>query len=98
MDQDIPLKISHDVSQSLQRKLEGMYSEPGKYMQCAESFIGLGDVERAFVHVDYNDDHDIHEEHKPLYEGKKQGRTLKDVLLSRKKEGEEELRRQEMSG
>ncbi|KAI2784475.1 hypothetical protein F4815DRAFT_500872 [Daldinia loculata] len=81
MDQDIPLKISHDVSQSLQRKLEG-----------------LGDVERAFVHVDYNDDHDIHEEHKPLYEGKKQGRTLKDVLLSRKKEGEEELRRQEMSG
>ncbi|KAF3068417.1 Metal tolerance protein 4 [Daldinia childiae] len=81
MDQDIPLKISHDVSQSLQRKLEG-----------------LGDVERAFVHVDYNDDHDIHEEHKPLYEEKKQGRTLKDILLFRKKEGEEELRRQEMSG
>ncbi|KAI0851104.1 hypothetical protein F5Y00DRAFT_259644 [Daldinia vernicosa] len=81
MDQDIPLKISHDVSQSLQRKLEG-----------------LGDVERAFVHVDYNDDHDIHEEHKPLYEEKKQGRTLKDILLFRKKEGEEELRRQEVSG
>ncbi|KAI1661988.1 cation efflux family-domain-containing protein [Daldinia decipiens] len=81
MDQNIPLKISHDVSQSLQRKLEG-----------------LGDVERAFVHVDYNDDHSIHEEHKPLYEEKKQGRTLKDILLFRKKEGEEELRRQEMSG
>ncbi|KAI1802012.1 cation efflux family-domain-containing protein [Daldinia bambusicola] len=79
MDQDVPLKISHDVSQSLQRKLEG-----------------LSDVERAFVHVDYDDDHDVYQEHKPLYEEKKQqGRTLKDVLLFRKKQGEEELRRQE---
>ncbi|KAI1482258.1 hypothetical protein F4774DRAFT_335575 [Daldinia eschscholtzii] len=78
MDQDVPLKISHDVSQSLQRKLEG-----------------LSDVERAFVHVDYDDDHDVHQEHKPLYEEKKQGRTLKDILLFRKKQGEEELRRQE---
>ncbi|KAI2608005.1 hypothetical protein GGR54DRAFT_643769 [Hypoxylon sp. NC1633] len=74
MDQDLPLKVSHDVSQSLQRKLEG-----------------LGDVERAFVHVDYDDDHDIHQEHKPLYEDKKPGRTLKDILLFRKKEGEEIL-------
>ncbi|OTA92778.1 hypothetical protein M434DRAFT_21741 [Hypoxylon sp. CO27-5] len=79
MDPDIPLKISHDVSQSLQRKLEG-----------------LSDVERAFVHVDYNDDHDIHQEHKPLYE-KKQSRTLKDILLFRKKEGEEIIRREETS-
>ncbi|KAI1380178.1 hypothetical protein F4677DRAFT_252903 [Hypoxylon crocopeplum] len=77
MDQDIPLKVSHDVSQSLQRKLEG-----------------LGDVERAFVHVDYDDDHDIHQEHKPLYEEKKSGRTLKDILLFRKKEGEDILRAQ----
>ncbi|KAI0169247.1 hypothetical protein GGR52DRAFT_513004 [Hypoxylon sp. FL1284] len=70
MDPDIPLKISHDVSQSLQRKLEG-----------------LSDVERAFVHVDYNDDHDIHEEHKPLYEEKKlASRSLKDILLFRKKQ------------
>ena len=30
--------------------------------------IGLSDVERAFVHVDYDDLHDIFEEHKPLYE------------------------------
>lgn len=30
--------------------------------------IGLADVERAFVHVDYDDLHDIFEEHKPLYE------------------------------
>ncbi|KAI0120898.1 hypothetical protein F4776DRAFT_231491 [Hypoxylon sp. NC0597] len=79
MDPDIPLKVSHDVSQSLQRKLEG-----------------LSDVERAFVHVDYNDDHDIHQEHKPLYE-KKQSRTLKDILLFRKKEGEEIIRREETS-
>ncbi|KAI1772305.1 hypothetical protein F4818DRAFT_182044 [Hypoxylon cercidicola] len=75
MHQDIPLKVSHDVSQSLQRKLEG-----------------LGDVERAFVHVDYNDDHDIHQEHKPLYEKKPAGRTLKDILLFRKKEGEDIIR------
>ncbi|KAF1997169.1 hypothetical protein P154DRAFT_537315 [Amniculicola lignicola CBS 123094] len=51
MDEETPLKISHDVSQSLQRKLEG-----------------LADVERAYVHVDYEDEHDIKEEHKPLYE------------------------------
>lgn len=51
MDEDLPLKITHDVSQTLQRKLEG-----------------LADVERAYVHVDYEDEHDIKEEHKPLYE------------------------------
>ncbi|KAM3076285.1 hypothetical protein ACMFMG_006211 [Clarireedia jacksonii] len=51
MGQDEPLKVTHDVSQTLQRKLEG-----------------LSDVERAFVHVDYDDIHDIFEEHKPLYE------------------------------
>ena len=51
MNEDLPLKITHDVSQTLQRKLEG-----------------LADVERAYVHVDYENDHDIKEEHKPLYE------------------------------
>ncbi|KAI1498970.1 cation efflux family-domain-containing protein [Biscogniauxia marginata] len=71
MDQDIPLKVSHDVSQTLQRKLEG-----------------LGDVERAFVHVDYDDAHDPHEEHKPLYEKNAKRRNLKDILLFRKREGE----------
>ncbi|KAI4862642.1 hypothetical protein F4820DRAFT_463511 [Hypoxylon rubiginosum] len=81
MDQDLPLKVSHDVSQSLQRKLEG-----------------LGDVERAFVHVDYNDDHDINQEHKPLYEDKKPTRrTLKDILLFRKKEGEDIIREEDRS-
>ena len=30
--------------------------------------IGLADVERAFVHVDYDGIHDVSEEHKPLYE------------------------------
>lgn len=68
MDPQLPLKISHDVGQSLQRKLEG-----------------LGDVERAFVHVDYEDDHDIHEEHKPLYEKTKPKRTLREILLGAKK-------------
>ncbi|KAG4032009.1 hypothetical protein MFRU_008g03590 [Monilinia fructicola] len=51
MGQEETLKVTHDVSQTLQRKLEG-----------------LADVERAFVHVDYDDLHDIFEEHKPLYE------------------------------
>lgn len=71
MDPNLPLKVSHDVGQSLQRKLEG-----------------LGDVERAFVHVDYEDDHDINEEHKPLYEKPKPKRTLKEILLGAKNKGE----------
>lgn len=44
MDQNTPLKISHDVGQGLQRKLEG-----------------LSDVERAFVHIDYEHEHDTSE-------------------------------------
>ena len=53
MSQAETLKVTHDVSQTLQRKLEG-----------------LSDVERAFVHVDYEDSHDITTEHKALYEAK----------------------------
>ncbi|KAJ6447297.1 Flavin-containing monooxygenase YUCCA6 [Purpureocillium lavendulum] len=64
MDAETPLKMSHDVSQSLQRKLEG-----------------LADVERAFVHVDYESEHSIHEEHKPLY-GTLKSRDLKSRLVS----------------
>lgn len=68
MDEDLPLKTTHDVGQTLQRKLEG-----------------LAAVERAFVHIDYEHEHDIHEEHKPLYEkDKKKKRTLKEILLFRK--------------
>ncbi|RDL40125.1 Uncharacterized protein BP5553_00104 [Venustampulla echinocandica] len=51
MAEEEPLKVTHDVSQTLQRKLEG-----------------LSDVERAFVHVDYEDAHDVGTEHKALYE------------------------------
>ncbi|KAJ0161722.1 Metal tolerance protein 10 [Colletotrichum tanaceti] len=70
MDESTALKISHDVAQELQRKVEG-----------------LGDVERAFVHVDYSEAHDPHEEHKPLYErqSRKPKRTLKEILLRTKK-------------
>ncbi|KHN95946.1 cation diffusion facilitator 1 [Metarhizium album ARSEF 1941] len=64
MGADVPLRLSHDVSQSLQRKLEG-----------------LADVERAFVHVDYEHDHSVHEEHKPLYE-EAQLKTLRDYFGS----------------
>jgi hypothetical protein len=32
----------------------------------------LADVERAFVHVDYDGIHDVSEEHKPLYEPEEQ--------------------------
>lgn len=62
-----------------------------------DNCLGLSDVERAFVHVDYDDDHDIHQEHKPLYEEKKPGRTLKDILLFRKKQGEDILRNEDRS-
>lgn len=69
MDENLPLKISHDVGQSLQRKLEG-----------------LADVERAFVHVDYEHEHDISTEHKPLYEAKtKEKRSIRDVMLAGKR-------------
>jgi hypothetical protein len=64
MDEDLPLKVTHDVSQTLQRKLEG-----------------LADVERAYVHVDYEDEHDIKEEHKPLYEVT-QSKTIKERVKS----------------
>ncbi|KAI0509662.1 cation efflux family-domain-containing protein [Xylaria bambusicola] len=64
MHTDTPLRISHDVSQSLQRKFEG-----------------LSDVERAFVHVDYECDHDPYEEHKKLYKVDTESRSLKDRLL-----------------
>lgn len=49
-------------------------------------------MERAFVHVDYEDEHDINEEHKPLFEKKERKeksqpkRSLKDILLRTKKE------------
>ncbi|KAL0258808.1 hypothetical protein SLS55_006312 [Diplodia seriata] len=62
MDPEIRLRDSHDVSQALQRKLEG-----------------LADVERAFVHVDYEHDHSVHDEHKPLYD-RQQPRTFKQML------------------
>jgi len=73
MDENTPLKISHDVSQTLQRKLEG-----------------LADVERAFVHVDYENEHDINLEHKPLYDKKKKNRkSLNDLLKAGKKKLED---------
>jgi hypothetical protein len=34
----------------------------------ANRITGLAKVERAFVHVDYEHDHNTYEEHKPLYE------------------------------
>jgi len=71
MDTDTPLKISHDVSQSLQKKFES-----------------LSDVERAFVHVDYEDRHDPYTEHKQLYKNKTNRRSLKDILLFRRKQGQ----------
>ncbi|KAI1345389.1 cation efflux family-domain-containing protein [Xylaria sp. FL0043] len=64
MDEDTPLKISHDVSQSLQKKFEG-----------------LSDVERAFVHVDYDCDHDPYEEHKRLYKIEAGSRNWENRLL-----------------
>jgi divalent metal cation (Fe/Co/Zn/Cd) transporter len=64
MDEDAPLKVTHDVAQTLQRKVEG-----------------LEDVERAFVHVDYDQEHDPFEEHKPLY-GRKNARTRDRIRIA----------------
>lgn len=83
MDPETQLKDSHDVSQTLQRKLEG-----------------LAHVERAFVHVDYDDDHSAHEEHKPLYDAKKQKRTLREWFmdaLHRRKSSENNEEREPMA-
>ncbi|TVY73370.1 Metal tolerance protein [Lachnellula suecica] len=65
MGREEKLQITHDVAQSLQRKLEG-----------------LADVERAFVHVDYDGTHDVSEEHKPLYKAEE----AKEPLIHRVKE------------
>ncbi|CAG8032444.1 unnamed protein product [Penicillium salamii] len=63
MDPETKLRESHDVSQALQRKLEG-----------------LADVERAFVHVDYDYEHDINEEHRPLYDIGGPGHSIRALL------------------
>ncbi|KAI9706294.1 MAG: hypothetical protein M1820_004869 [Bogoriella megaspora] len=59
LDATAPLRITHDVSQTLQRKLEG-----------------LADVERAFVHVDYEDEHDVKEEHKPVVDREEKRKSV----------------------
>jgi hypothetical protein len=53
--------------------------------------LGLADVERAYVHVDYENDHDPKEEHKPLYEvtAKRSIKQRVKELLSRSKKDEE---------
>ena len=59
--------------------------------QAKIAILGLGDVERAFVHVDYESEHDINMEHKPLYDtAKKEKRTLRQMLLGGKKKIEPE--------
>lgn len=63
MDPETKLRESHDVSQALQRKLEG-----------------LADVERAFVHVDYDYEHDINEEHRPLYDIGGSGHSIRALV------------------
>ena len=72
MDEETPLRVSHDVAESLQRKFEG-----------------LADVERSFVHVDYEYTHLPNKEHKPVCEGRSKGRSVKGLLrslLGRKRE------------
>lgn len=53
---------------------------------------GLADVERAYVHVDYEDEHCIHEEHKPMYhvrESRSIKQRVKELLSRSKKENTE---------
>lgn len=54
------------------------------------SNTGLANVERAYVHVDYENEHDIKEEHKPLYEvtQKRSIRQRVKELLRRSKKDE----------
>ncbi|KAK6047500.1 hypothetical protein COOONC_14994, partial [Cooperia oncophora] len=47
LDEDMPLKVAHDISESLQINIES-----------------LPEVERAFVHTDYEYDHQPQDEHK----------------------------------
>lgn len=104
MDEDAPLKVTHDVSQTLQRKIEG---KSPKERICtngppSDCFTGLEDVERAFVHVsnlpkpqlshlltarqvDYDQEHDPHEEHKPVHDKIKPRRPLREVMKDAKK-------------
>jgi len=80
MDENLPLKVSHDVSQALQRKLEG-----------------LEDVERAFVHVDYEAEHDVATEHKPPHQKEAPHRSFKQVLKDAKKTAEAAMGRSKSS-
>jgi hypothetical protein len=53
---------------------------------------GLADVERAYVHVDYEDEHCIHEEHKPMYDVRERRsikQRVKELLSRSKKESTE---------
>lgn len=59
---------------------------------------GLGDVGRAFVHIDYEHEHDIYEEHKPFYEKGWKKRTTKEILLFRKPAMQQELARTNTQG
>ncbi|KIH50979.1 cation efflux family protein [Ancylostoma duodenale] len=47
LDEDMPLKVAHDISETLQINIES-----------------LPEVERAFVHVDYEYEHQPEDEHK----------------------------------
>lgn len=50
---------------------------------------GLADVERAYVHVDYEDEHDINEEHKPMYDNTERRsirQRVKELLSFSKKD------------
>ncbi|KAF8857277.1 hypothetical protein BDZ45DRAFT_653093 [Acephala macrosclerotiorum] len=56
--------VEVDVIMGQEEKLKTTHDVAEKLQRKLE---GLADVERAFVHVDYDGEHDIKEEHKPLY-------------------------------
>ncbi|EKD18671.1 cation diffusion facilitator 1 [Drepanopeziza brunnea f. sp. 'multigermtubi' MB_m1] len=72
MDENEQLQVTHDVSQTLQRKLEG-----------------LADVERAFAHVDYDGDHSVLDEYRPLYEHEEKKSTSLGPRQGESLQGEE---------
>ncbi|KUJ16961.1 uncharacterized protein LY89DRAFT_646023 [Mollisia scopiformis] len=71
--------VEVDVIMGQEEKLKTTHDVAERLQRKLE---GLADVERAFVHVDYDGIHDITEEHKPLYSPQE----VKAPLLERMKE------------
>uniref|UniRef100_A0A6B2LA69 Uncharacterized protein n=1 Tax=Arcella intermedia TaxID=1963864 RepID=A0A6B2LA69_9EUKA len=64
LDEDTPLKVAHDIGESLQNKIEK-----------------LPDIERAFVHLDFEDEHRHLDEHPTLEKLHARFKTQEQIQL-----------------